>query len=261
MAPLKYEENMRDKLEKRTIQPSANAWEKLSKRLDDSEDKKSKKSIFWFVGIAASIIGVLWISASLLFSEKFVPIEPQIVDTPKIEVKEENKEDIIIESSQEYITEIQKEPQETTEPIIAENSIIEQKSTTINKEDILIDNTIIEQSFVAEVIDEVENQKVSESFNLKAVEEENVDAIVAQIVELKEQNQEITDAEIDELLNEAQDKIRLKKLYKNNSKTIDAMALLQDVEADIDRSFRMKVFEALKINYNSVKTAVAQRND
>ena len=42
---------------------------------------------------------------------------------------------------------------------------------------------------------------------------------------------------------------------------VDAEALLENVEAELDQSFRNKVFEAIKSSYNSVKTAVAQRND
>ena len=34
MAPIKFEENLRDKLEERSLQPSANSWSKLSDRLD-----------------------------------------------------------------------------------------------------------------------------------------------------------------------------------------------------------------------------------
>ena len=42
---------------------------------------------------------------------------------------------------------------------------------------------------------------------------------------------------------------------------IDASDLLQDVEADLDQSFRDKVFKTLKSSYYSVKTAVADRNN
>jgi len=35
MAPIKFEEDIRDKLEKRQLKPSSNAWKKLSDRLDE----------------------------------------------------------------------------------------------------------------------------------------------------------------------------------------------------------------------------------
>ena len=44
MAPIKFEEQLKDKLEKRTMSPSAESWAKLSDRLD-AEDQKNKRPI------------------------------------------------------------------------------------------------------------------------------------------------------------------------------------------------------------------------
>jgi len=41
---------------------------------------------------------------------------------------------------------------------------------------------------------------------------------------------------------------------------VDANALLQDVEAELQDSFRTRVFETLKSTFKTVKTAVADRN-
>ena len=46
MAPIKFEENIKDKLEKRTVMPSEASWSKLSQRLD-GEEKRNKRSSFW----------------------------------------------------------------------------------------------------------------------------------------------------------------------------------------------------------------------
>jgi len=40
-----------------------------------------------------------------------------------------------------------------------------------------------------------------------------------------------------------------------------ANALLESVEQELDQSFRSKVLEAIKTSYNSVKTAIATRNE
>ena len=50
-------------------------------------------------------------------------------------------------------------------------------------------------------------------------------------------------------------------MYNEKTGVVDARLLLENVEADLEKSFRDKVFEALKSNFNFVKTAVAQRND
>jgi len=74
MAPFKFEEDIKTVLEKRTIQPSKLAWDELEKSLD-----KNKKKPFWWIGLAASIVGILWISISF-FNQDNAIVEPTIVD-------------------------------------------------------------------------------------------------------------------------------------------------------------------------------------
>ena len=64
-----------------------------------------------------------------------------------------------------------------------------------------------------------------------------------------------------DLLKEAEREIFKDKLKNENTRTVNANDLLQDVEADLEQSFRAKVFETLKSSYDSVKTAVANRNN
>ena len=71
----------------------------------------------------------------------------------------------------------------------------------------------------------------------------------------------MADAEIDALLNAAQKEIELKKLYNEATNKVDANALLQSVEDDLERSFRARVFEMLRSGYQELKTAVAERNN
>src|SRR5690606_39027733 len=86
-------------------------------------------------------------------------------------------------------------------------------------------------------------------------EEQKIQEVVSEIQQLKENNSNVSNSEIDALLLEAQKEINLNKLY-NNKGLVDATMLLQEVEADLDQSFRSKVFEALKDSYGTVKSAV-----
>ena len=85
--------------------------------------------------------------------------------------------------------------------------------------------------------------------------------MVAEINRLNAENQGISESEIDSLLKQAEREILTNKIYNENTKTVNASALLQDVEADLEQSFRTRVFEALKSGYVTVKTAVAERNN
>jgi hypothetical protein len=89
-------------------------------------------------------------------------------------------------------------------------------------------------------------------------EDQKIKDLVAQVHALQEDNIEVTEADIDALLLKAQKEITLKRLHRDSG-SIDALALLESVEQELDQSFRNKVLEALKTSYNSVKTAVAQR--
>lgn len=254
MAPLKYEDKMREKLEERFMQPSPKSWDKLSARLDDSEKRNSKKGFYWLVGIAASIIGVLWISSTLFSTDNIVPVETQIVDTPNIELIQEQQQDEIIEASEELIVDVESKTQKKIKPRIVEKPIKIHPNHLSTKEEVV-------ENKITEFVEKKDVDINTDIINLDTVKNENVDVVVAQLTELKVDNSETSDVEIERLLNTAHDKIRLKKLYNNNSKTVDAITLLQDVEEDLDGSFKKKAFEVLKLNYDNLKTAIAQRND
>ena len=63
------------------------------------------------------------------------------------------------------------------------------------------------------------------------------------------------------LLAKAQREIELQRILNNSNYKIDAAALLSDVESELERSFRDKVFDALGEGYQKIRTAVAERNN
>ena len=85
--------------------------------------------------------------------------------------------------------------------------------------------------------------------------------MVVEIKQLQTENTVVSETELDSMLKQAERDILKHRLKNENSNTVDANALLQDVEADLEQSFRAKVFEALLNNYETVKTAVAKRNN
>ncbi|PHQ62576.1 MAG: hypothetical protein COC08_00130 [Maribacter sp.] len=70
----------------------------------------------------------------------------------------------------------------------------------------------------------------------------------------------MTDAEVDSLLRKAQEEILANKIFGEDY-SVDAMALLNEVEDELDQSFRDQIFETLKIGFLKVRTAVANRNN
>lgn len=244
----KFDNSIKDKLESRSLQPSNNAWAKLSERLE-KEDKKQNNKAIWWLGIAASIVGVLFVAFQFFNTED---VKPVIVDSPRVIQKNENIQIAVdevnvskgIEKEIQINEKVEKLPLEHDSTIqINEGTVaITKYKTLIKKEE--------------EVLQPVKVAQESLTFEAQKVQD-----VVAKVQLLKDNNQEVSDAVIDALLLEAQQEIRLKKLYNETSGVVDANMLLQDVENDLDQSFRSKVLEAIKASYNSVKTAVAQRND
>src|SRR5690606_23681932 len=91
MAPNKFENHLKETFDKRTLKPSADAWNRLSGRLEAAPKKKNNSS-YWWLGLAASLIGVLLVTTFFIKKENVELNNPvEIVETPKsTEKKPEN---------------------------------------------------------------------------------------------------------------------------------------------------------------------------
>ncbi len=267
MAPHKLEDNIREKLEARELKPSADAWKKLEAKLEAEQPKK--KPVLWYYA-AASFVGFL-ILASIFFNNNGAEINNQIVDA--------NSEKEIIESKTEIIPNnsgLEKIPansggENNTEKLETKASkketerIQKQNSNPLKslpQQKSAIDKKIEKSEAIADVTENEKQKSVKENniisedekrFNMK------VDEVVASVKNLHENEAEITVAEVENLLDKARREIQTQRIL-NNPK-VDATALLQDVEWELEKSFRDKVFDALGEGFQKVRTAVSERND
>src|SRR5690606_13728076 len=83
--------------------------------------------------------------------------------------------------------------------------------------------------------------------------------VVAQVAQLEDQHQQLTQGEVDSLLRVAQRQILQEKIFRDSG-SVDAMALLAEVEEELHSPLRDQLFEALKAGYFKLRTAVADRN-
>lgn len=266
MAPIKFEEQLKEKLEQRRIEPSVDSWNKLSNKLDANEDNKNSKG-FWWIGIAATVAGVL-LALTFVFKSNTEIVEPIIVDTKKetsIEKKDLQHLDVLNENTAVAIEESENKTKKNQEKETQKLSIkTPLKAIIKEQQDALILNK--ENEGVAEVntkinLEQAKNNTIETSPELLSFESQKVNEVVAQIQKLQQENNEVTSQEIDALLEAAQKEITMRKLYNEVTNAVDANALLQSVEDDLDLSFRNKVFSAIKSGYETVKTAVAERNN
>lgn len=275
MAPLKFEEKMKDKLEQRAIQPSSDSWELLTAQLDSvKKQKKESKKIQWY-GIAAIFVGILILTSILLnqnpVSEQnntqFVDNSNEIIKKENIEVVENrDAQQKNIEKNNSKIVEEKSTPDKIeTLPLKKENKKIKKKnipSEIIIPGDKAAKKILGDKEYDTEL---AENRKNTNTIKNKVLPvdsliiEDKVAGVVAQIQELQKNNVQVTDDEINALLLEAQREISTVKILK--SSTVSASNLLQDVEAELDETFKQRVFEALKTGFQKVKTAVVERDN
>ncbi len=254
MAPIKFEDNLKEKLEQRRLQPSASSWKTLHDRLDNNRAKKSNNTFWWF-GIAASFIGILIVASMFFNNETGNALEQRIVDIEDTKISNKKDSNSLNEIEQEFTFE---EPQ-VENPLVNTNShLVNLKPILQNQQDKLIKET--KNKTVAKVSTHHVNEKTIAVKTL-TFEEIKLQEVITQIQALKKTNNVVSDAEINTLLDQAQRDIALHKLYNESTKKVDANALLQDVEEDLEQSFRDRTFKAIKSGYNYVKTAVAERNN
>jgi len=268
MAPIKFDEKLRKKLEERTITPSEMTWDKLDNKLDKLQ-KKKKDRPFWWLGLAASLVGVLLIS-NLFFKSDNTTVAPVIVDT-KTSIKPKNDVKSVESESKIAVTKeaekLQKKTKRTTietpttvvqnKPAVAATVI--KKETPINNNKELTKTESINDNFETDL--KTEAVATITKQDIAKFETQKIEEVVAQIQEFKESKVNVTDAEIDSLLNIAERTIFKKRAKNNNTRVVDANSLLIEVENEMDQSFRERVFETIKSGYKTVRTAVVDRKD
>ena len=88
-----------------------------------------------------------------------------------------------------------------------------------------------------------------------------IDEVVAKVKQMQGESTAVSAEEIETLLEKAQREISNQRLLDQATTKIDPASLLEDVETELERSFRDKVFDALGEGFNKIRTAVVERNN
>lgn len=263
MAPIKFEEQIKDKLEQRHLKPSADAWDRLSEKLDAEESTASSKN-WWWLGIAASFMGLL--AFTILLNKEPKTIEPATVENPT----EINDKTIISGTNVEMV---ETSSEDKTQKV--DNTLVKEEEASVKTAEVSNQNgapiltpkkemnAYKDRASEAEVV--VENTLLEEQLDkdtqTMTAEDLKVQEVAQRIQQLQNSKKEVTDDEIEALLIEAQKELMLQKSYDKSTNTVDPMALLLEVEFELDKSFRDKVFETLESGYVIVKNAVIDRDN
>ncbi|WP_128755380.1 hypothetical protein [Aquimarina sediminis] len=270
---MKFEDKVKEKLEQRVMEPSKESWGRLTTQLDDAQNQKKKIKKIWKYVIAASFVGILVIT-SIVVSEKSAikDYNPQMVDNKKEIIKTEDVEIVLDADKKQKLT--KKNHFEAFEDNPVKNGVImsnqKEENDIVEKVNVVVKNNLTYEMVAKKAIENKTEVKVVENNKETIIKdhilpidslvtENKVAQVVAQIKELQKNQAQVTDLEINELLLAAQREIKTEQILKSN--TVSAASLLQDVEEELDETFKQRVFEALKTGFYKVKTAVVRRDN
>lgn len=241
MEPNNFEKDFREKLNQREIEPSNKAWDRLDAMLSVAEEKKpEKKSKRKWLYIAASFIGFLLVGTLFFNQNKNAAKTPETVVVEKEKEKEKEKESVV-------------EPVlKTVDSVKTETAIAEKTSEeTVNK-------------------NEKNNPKVSGQFSNKITQNESNQIAESSIIK-NNQEKQLTNNQtvipenpkkenVDQLLQTAENKVLAESGVKKAKVKINANDLLNQVDGELELSFREKVITKVNKNLQEVKVALSNRN-
>ena len=256
MEPNKIEEQFKELLNSRELQPSDKAWDRLDAMLSVAEEKKTKRSFGWLY-IAASIIGFIFVG-TLFFSQTEELIDVRRNDVVLQEKEEKSSEHIIQgQSGKDILPSIQSQG-------VAEVSNDNQKSKNqiTKSEGIVHCNTCPSEKVI---INQKTNRNLNQINNEKIAEFKNETSIAhSEIPKTVESNKSLTDKESilksDNNLLVSLDNTAKQLANKKATIKVDAKGLLSQVDGEVEYTFREKVFTKINKNYQEIKVALVNRN-
>ncbi|MNX75468.1 hypothetical protein D3C86_1069370 [compost metagenome] len=238
MEPNNFEKDFREKLNERKIEPSDKAWDRLDAMLSVAEEKKQPKKKNKWLYIAASIVGFLLVG-TFFFNQK------KIIENPinSVVVEENIKKDSVVKPKSNVIDSVK------TEVAVSE------KDGTQTSTQISITKKINSNQNTNKTIKNESNQIAESSVIIKNNQEKQSINNQTSVAETpKKEN-------VDQLLNSADKTVVAENSAKPKSKVrVNANDLLNQVDGELELSFREKVITKVNKNYQTVKVALANRN-
>jgi hypothetical protein len=225
MEPNKIDTQIKDKLNNRTIPPSASSWDRLDAMLNSSEKNKPIKKYNW-IAIAAAVVVFFGLG---IFYTTTPTSNPQIDKSIPVVKIRQTKND-----SQLAIASIAVEKQS---PILVQSNSNKINAKTNITEEKPIQKLESIQKIVAQDI--APNSKTTPPTNYQYMSPE------ALLNEIQTGQKAIT--------------TNIKTVSKNKIK-INATTLLSGVEKELDSVYRETTLDKLNKNFNKIKTVIANRN-
>src|SRR6218665_1367408 len=258
MGQNKLENQIKEKLNSREIQPSAQAWDRLDAMLSVAEEKKTKRSFGWLY-IAAGITVLLIAGMFFLAQNSTDTINQDAVVDSEVKKDTIQKEQNKLQAPINTIEEKQNQVAESTE-------VQSPKSTnpSSNKEAVSIINQKSNQKQSGNPrINREKEIQYQNSSDVALKDLPKIDTQTKIIVDKKDIPSSVagTLSKSDEDLLASLDKVVKKSSNQKTSVKVDAKSLLSQVDGEVEYTFREKVLNKVSKNYKEVKVALSNRNN
>ncbi|ANH60222.1 hypothetical protein [Dokdonia donghaensis] len=255
---MNLEDNFKDKLERRRLEPTASAWDRIEGKLDASQGKKKSKIVLW-MGIAASFIAGVFITA-LIYNTSVVDEQTPYVENQPEEVIEKVTPEQAIDKPREILltdaTTNSVELQKTKSVTSPKNNTATKKKTTTPAK-----SKYHPYSNANSINSQVE-EAVATSISKEAAIKPTINAVVGVNPDEVKTSDELLDDEVENLLKAAQQNINKQPVFAQPQRVVDANELLLDAEAEVDPdSFKDRMFRTLKKEFNRAVEAVANKDN
>lgn len=250
MGQNKLENQIKEKLSEREIQPSAQAWDRLDAMLTVAEEKKTKRSFGWLY-IAASVL-VLVSLGLFLFNPKGTEIQPQ---DNAVTTTETTKDSVVKEGTQLQQPVINNEAVASSDNHPSTNN---QSVTSINHQSKSENQSTNSQGPTVKNNPLINRDKPIEFQNTSDVALKDLPKIVEpKTTTIPTPRNSLSD----EQLLAGLDKTAKETTNKQPVVKVDPRNLLSQVDGELDQTFREKVISKVRKNYKEVKVALANRNN
>ena len=247
MEPNKLENQIREKLHSREIQPSSQAWDRLDAMLTVAEEKKTKRSpflTFRFIGIAASVL-VFVTLGTLFFTQKDAEIQPQ--------------NNVVGSETKNDTTTTVKTPNFKLQiPPSKENQVAVSNQPTTNNQRVSINNQSMPNNQKQSANPLINREKLIEFQNSSDVALKDLPKIMDTKPIVVDNRSKIKS---DEQLLSGLDNVARQSVNQKSDVKVDAKSLLSQVDGELEMTFREKVINKVSKNYKEVKVALANRNN
>ena len=226
MEPNKLDNQIREKLNSREIQPSAQAWDRLDAMLTVSEEKKPKKGYGWFF-VAASMLLFLGLGFFLFNSNETTEINNS---TPIVTTINEAIDTVETNKTNEISV-------ENVKPVLVQNEVNYSKKELRNIKIEGRKELIKEENLIKDNSSSIIHHPSPNSY--KYVSPENL----------------LAEVQTGEKVIISENKIISKPKMK-----VDPNSLLTTVEKELDETHKETTLEKLTRKFQDAKSALANRN-